>query len=797
MQSPRGRLDGLVALFVLAMVCAVNYMPYAYNPSFWGHVDWVLHASWAMAARESLLRFGQLPFWDPYFCGGVSLLDFPETMMFSPFFAPLLTFGLIGIRIAAYLSTLAGMYGFYLLCRHYGLGAASSYLPPIIFFLNTQYQNRLQFGGFSVVFTLAFVPWVLLAYLKAQDNVRFLPVASLALALMTVSGSPVFPVQMVMLLLAYSMFLSLSRRDARPIALFALIALPALALAAAKLVPGYLFMQSYPRDFGAYVEGYSLRMMWSAAFEKPAAEYIFYYHFPEEKWHWHEYTAYVGVLPVLLALAAFKSNRPEKWVLAGVTLLFLLLSMGHQMPGFSLWDSLRSLPVISSGRVPERFINMAYVGLSLLAGLGLTQIEKKSRSLAALFLAFILFDLLMASHVVVAMTYDIPPENQMIYGKARQDVFYQEVSRVGSLSAVLLNIGDAKCYTGFPGLASSNVTPKYVNGVPNGGYRGEAYLLNGRGSVKLVRVTPNAVEVEVSAAGEDTLVLNQNYYPGWGVRGASGGAAYPYNGLVAADVSPADGRVTFSFLPERFLAGAAVSLVSLAAYACLLIPAVRLKASSSLGRLLSRVSRLNRVFGTLGTVFSHPPLSLLAERRKAAALLVVASAALYLLHAAYIEYAFDPLRPLPSGGLSLIDSIDVGNSFDEGGHAYESRTCGNASYATYSYPDGRVVTDSGRSCGTGIETFSVGSVPGRDLYVVKRLDYALLDQGVKVSVYTAAGGWGQPVAYPRFAGNDPEHRWRDVWFVIPGRYVTSNRTRIQVAWGSGASMNSYHYWIYA
>jgi len=784
-------------LFVLAMVCAVNYMPYSYNPSFWGHVDWILHASWAMSARESLLRFHQLPFWDPYFCGGVSLLDFPETMMFSPFFPPILAFGLFGIRIATFFSTLAGMFGFYLLSRHFKFGAASSYLPPIVFFLNTQFQNRLQFGGFSVVFTMAFVPWVLLTYLKAQDNVRFLPLASLSLAAMILSGSPVFPVQMVLLLLAYSLFLSLARRDVKPAVLFALIVIPALALSGAKLVPAYLFMNSYPRDFGSYVEGYSLRMMWEAVLGKPAAEYIFYYHFPEEKWHWHEYTAYVGILPIVLALAALKSGRPERWVLSGVTLLFLLLSMGHQMPGFSLWDSLRSLPVISSTRVPERFINMAYVGLSLLSGLGLTKLEKKSRTLAALLLAFILFDLLMASHVVVAMTYDISPENQWLYGKTRQDLFYQEVNRMGSLSAVLLNIGDAKCYTGFPGLASSNVTPKYINGGVNRGYRGEVYLLNGRGNVTLVRITPNLVEAEVAATGEDTLILNQNYYSGWRVQGASGGAAYSSNGLVAADVSPADGQVTFSFVPVRFLIGAAFSIISFAAYACLLLPGVRFKALSSLRNLLSWASGFNRVFASIGALFSYVPLRLIAERKKALSYILASLAVSYLLYTGYLEYANDPLGPLPSKSLSLIDSVDIGDEFDESNHGYESMMCGNASNATQSYPDGKIVTDGGRRCGTGYEVFSVGSVPGRDMYVVKRLDYSVLNQGVKVRLYSEDGGWGQPIAYPRFAGKDVVHSWRDVWFMIPGKYVTSNQTKIQVMWGSGASMNSYHYWIYA
>ncbi len=126
---------------------------------------------------------------------------------------------------------------------------------------------------------------------------------------------------------------------------------------------------------------------------------------------------------------------------------------------------------------------------------------------------------------------------------------------------ILANLGTTNCYSTFH--IPPKVQPVYLgNGSQNPNYRGETYLLNGKGSAKITTFTPNRFVIQGTATEPDVLVLNQNHYGGWE---SDYGEVLNTGGLISVPVQPGNFSVTFVFSPGSFWIGLLVSLIGLAA----------------------------------------------------------------------------------------------------------------------------------------------------------------------------------------------------------------------------------------
>src|SRR5208337_5026858 len=150
--------------------------------------DYFTETAWA--ASYTVNQFRQIPFWDPYKCGGVALLADPQARILTPFFLLHLAFGpivAINLELSAHLAI--AWAGGYLLGRLLGLG----YLPAIVcasVFPSSSWIY-LHFGAGHISFLAAlYLPWVLSMWMMAADKRRLLPAAigGLVLALMYTEG---------------------------------------------------------------------------------------------------------------------------------------------------------------------------------------------------------------------------------------------------------------------------------------------------------------------------------------------------------------------------------------------------------------------------------------------------------------------------------------------------------------------------------------------------------------------------------------------------------------------------------
>ena len=120
--------------------------------------------------------------------------------------------------------------------------------------------------------------------------------------------------------------------------------------------------------------------------------------------------------------------------------------------------------------------------------------------------------------------------------------------------ALLSNVGVIDCYE------TANV-PRNAVPASSADYKGEAYLLGTEGAAQIRNWSPNRVTIDVEAATEGFLVLNQNYYPGWRLEGDRG-QVQEIDGLLAVKITPSDRRLVLYYLPSSFIAGLAVTLAS-------------------------------------------------------------------------------------------------------------------------------------------------------------------------------------------------------------------------------------------
>ncbi len=82
------------------------------------------------------------------------------------------------------------------------------------------------------------------------------------------------------------------------------------------------------------------------------------------------------------------------------------------------------------------------------------------------------------------------------------------------------------------------------------------------GSVYISSWSPNKITITVNASDHGLVVLNQNYYSGWNVRGDRDRKIEEIDGLLAVRVSPEDERIELRYLPASFVVGFIVTSVT-------------------------------------------------------------------------------------------------------------------------------------------------------------------------------------------------------------------------------------------
>ncbi len=512
-------------------------------------------AHYETVARDSILRWHQLPLWDPYYCGGMYLLGTPQGRYVSPTFLLTLAFGEPRAEaLTAFAMIVVGLEGMFRYARARGATHFASMATAPVFALSGVFAMSPALGWVNF-FGFELLPWIALGFRRAlARDLRGAIVGALALAFCVGFGGT-YPAPLALVWCAFELAeaaVRRGRRDPRGLALgvglVACAALLSAGLAAFRLWPVAETMLAARRIIGG-APGNS----WTGIAHRLLLPSI-----PDSE----DGAFYMGWLvapAVLVGLGRRRSIGPAVAALACVW-----LAAGYDSHP-SLFAALRELPVYSALRFPERFLVPGALAVAVIASQGISRAEAWARarrrgarrrtgtrivlglSVAAL-LANVGPQLSVHWFRAHGRSLSAPPE-------ATAGAFHQSRGNRWALAYYEpMQRGSLSCWEAYPVPESPLL---------RGDAAAEERLLEpGAGTVTEVSWSPNAIDLRVDLTRGATVVVNQNWHAGWR---ASEGEVKSHGGLLAVALEPGTHDVALRFAPRSATGGGLASVVAIAA----------------------------------------------------------------------------------------------------------------------------------------------------------------------------------------------------------------------------------------
>jgi hypothetical protein len=556
----------LSTFLLLAWICALPVIAQAGGMNKFHDAQFL--SAYERHARWTVLQFGQLPFWDPYSCGGMYGLAAPQTRYTSPLFLFSLLLGVDrAAALFAVLWPVFAMEGMFRYARSWGSSARAALLcaplfPLSGFFATAWYVGWVQFLSFCGL------PFMLYGLRRALRGSRVGVYVCAVSCLLTVGfggtwtlpmGAPLCAFEVLDALLcsraelrararAGRGYWPLFARRARLVALgLGATALWVLAIGAVRLWPMLESVQATLRVMGGEP---------TFDFSSLLAELLTLSKGGDN----HDNGAYYVAPLVLLSVFALPARRALLLWLAALT--FAWLSLGHitEDAPFAL---LRKLPVYDTMRYPERFLVELTIVLSLLFARALTSwlalLRRRWGARAAgrgLAIACVLIALGVASQIsnARAVSSDVKLEPTPTWHATS---FRQSRGNRWMMSHFAAEgMGSLACGEAYPVPMSRHL---------RGDLRQEEYVVAepaGRPAGKVQRLawSPNAITLRVVAERALRVAINQNYHPGWR---AEGGEVESWDGLLSVRVPAGESRVVVRFRPRSGIGGLGLTLLSL------------------------------------------------------------------------------------------------------------------------------------------------------------------------------------------------------------------------------------------
>jgi len=389
-----------------------------FNIDYWGQYDWD-DLFYCAIERTTVLKYHQLPLWNPYVGGGNLMFAHPHSSLFSPFFIPILIFGaLLGMKINIIIFLLFGMIGMYLLSRKLRLSEFSSLLSGIIFMCSSWYPLKMLLGHIYVC-NIAWVPWVFLFYLKSLEKKRFIICASVFFSLIITSGVVETSRCMILIFPLYAILKSIQTKKFRPFGLILLLFLTTFLLTAAKTFPMIEFISAHKRVVGDCF-GSSLSVIKEILLNRNHFEL-------QENFlgNWFEIGGYVGIITMMLYAVGVCSRGKSHWPLFIVQLFILILMLANNFV-IDVWRLIRCIPFFHDFHIPGRSIAIFVFVLSLFAAMGLDFLERKiskeifRKLIAGCICLFIILDLYAANSHIFNKIFITPPPSIKAGGEFTQ-----------------------------------------------------------------------------------------------------------------------------------------------------------------------------------------------------------------------------------------------------------------------------------------------------------------------------------------------------------------------------------------
>ena len=375
--SERASLTDRVAFGVMAGATVALFWKIVFlgRVLYWGDVM-LQFLPWRGFANDAL-RSGQLPLWNPYsFCGEPFLAN-PQVAVFYPW-------NVLGLSLSpehcvswgALAHTLLAAGGMYLFLKELRLPRPAALLGCLSFACGGFLVSRHQFP--SMIDTAVWLPFALLWTHRVVARPTLARGAMLALVtgVHLLAGHAqmslfIFLLQFVWVLVQLTAGEQGEASSARA-GWVALAIFGGCLAAAAQLLPTAEWVGHSTRASLTFAQVTRFSFPW---WQVPGLLLPTLFGTPALGGYWGsgnfwETCGYVGLVPTLLAgCGLLRSRRRERWVLAGLVVVALLLAFGRYAPFFG-W-AMRLVPAIRLFRDPARFLFLCTFALSVLSAFGL------------------------------------------------------------------------------------------------------------------------------------------------------------------------------------------------------------------------------------------------------------------------------------------------------------------------------------------------------------------------------------------------------------------------------------------
>ena len=305
--------------------------------------------------------FGELPLWNPYHCGGIPQLGNPQSQVFHPlFFLALLLGSTLALKLFLLVHAALGLSGMYVLARKdEGLGRLASVLAAVGWAGSGFFAWHCGTGHANfIAFYLA--PWLVLAWRRSAEDLRFSVGVGLLMALTVMAGG-VYAFPYFVMLLAFDASVRLIRPEPGRGSRAGVILAGILRLSSphcsrrsgccpSSSTSATTHVRPKAKDVSSLPE--AIVMLTRTGVNSPGAA------FGAHTWGWSEYGGYIGWIVVVLGIVGAARTLAKRQRLSLVLGAFLfgalalgdlgLLSPWHLCTGFRCTTSCAFLRVSPS-----------------------------------------------------------------------------------------------------------------------------------------------------------------------------------------------------------------------------------------------------------------------------------------------------------------------------------------------------------------------------------------------------------------------------------------------------------------
>ena len=560
------------------MLSAVFCAPLFAQPLALGVFDWDQHLFYYASVLKNIVEYGQLPYWNPWYCGGNVLWQNPQIAILSPVYPLTAIVPLqLAMKINIVLHYWVGFVGMHLLVTRV-IGV--TFVPVVIYIATLVTASgapaiHLRVGH-SVFLPGFYLPLQLFFFFRAfkTGEWKYVFLSAATLALMIVNGGTHILPMSIAALGMFSLAAAVARRDWRPLAFALVFGAIGLAYSAPKLLPvvqyvsgGYFWDTRNPTEHPDRVTLEILKQTYLTPTQDVGGR------LPMQRHGWHEYGNYIGPLSALAIVLAliyvFVRRSPvDHWFgvsLAVTTIWLFLLSLG-EFTQYAPASLAHYVPLFSSFRIPSRYtipflqfaaVTVAWVFRSMVLRHGLSPAARVT-------IAAVAFGA--SAHLIYVNQWNL----RNVFTEQPFDTSFHWMSGPRQIKS----IADESPYApGSPMLRALMADQSFFTcyeslQLAHGSGPGwpQVFDANPGNRVTDLAVTPNEFTFTVAGGTTDArVILNQNWAPGWTSSIGPITAPKPTE-LASMNVPPADsGRHRFSFRPPWLLTGLGIFLIAIAA----------------------------------------------------------------------------------------------------------------------------------------------------------------------------------------------------------------------------------------